>query len=403
MSPYLIVALLCLVFQAFFAMMEMSIVSFNRVRLQYFLVKGGKKAKWISRMLLDPTRLFATTLMGVNTSLLIGSECSRQIYASYGLDPDLAPITQIIIVLIFAELAPLFAARRHPESVAMLGIGPLYFLSMLMRPFTWVLSQVLTIIDLIFGKEKGHAPFISKEELQKAIESLDEKHTVSEKEEFNHLINAIFSLKSRTPRDFMTPIDQVEMIPTGTKIKDIKRLIRDKNVEHLPVYYHQRHTIVGIISVRNLLKANDEARCDLYMQEGWFVSESELVFKVIEQFRKNGQPLAIVVDATGLSIGVVHLDQILQAMFLEEIAINRDTHVMIDRSFDPFAEIRKVNGQFDLDLPLEYGETLVELMESLLHKRPVNKESARIKNLELIYLEGDFLGDSHILIRTILL
>lgn len=402
MNLFLIFTLICLIFQAFFAMMEMAIVSFNRVRLQYFLVRGGKKAKWISKMLLDPTRLFATTLVGVNTALQIGSECSRRAYAFYGLDPDYAPMTQIILVLIFAELAPLFAARRHPESVAMLGIGPLYFLSTMMRPFTWGLSQILSMIDRIFKKEKGHAPFISKEELQKAIESLDEKHAVSEREEFNHLVSAIFSLKSRTPRDFMTPIDQVSMLSTGTKIKDIKRLIRDKNIEHLPVYYHQRHTIVGIISTRNLLKANDEARCDLYMQDAWFVPEVESVFKVIEQFRKNGQPLAVVVDSTGLSIGVVHLDEILQAMFLSEKELGALGHVMVDRSFDPFSEVSKVNQQFDLDLPTEYGDTLIEMMEEVLKKRPISNDSIRIKNLEIVFKEGDFMGDSRVHIRTII-
>ena len=30
----------------------------------------------------------------------------------------------VVIVLIFAELAPMFAARRYAENVAMLGIGP---------------------------------------------------------------------------------------------------------------------------------------------------------------------------------------------------------------------------------------------------------------------------------------
>jgi len=380
MNFFLVLTILCLVFQAFFAMMEMAIVSFNRVRLQYYLVRGSKKAKWISRMLFDPTRLFATTLVGVNTALQIGSECSRRFYASNGLDPDLAPVTQILFVLLFAELAPLFAARRHPESVAMLGIGPLYLLSYLMRPLTWFLGKLLELIDFFFKQ----------------------KHAVSEKEEFNHLIHAIFRLKSRTPRDFMTPIDGVEMIPTGTRIKDIKRLIKDKNIEHLPVYYHQRHTIVGIISTRNLLKASDDARCDLYMQDGWFVAENESVFKVIEGFRKNGQPLAIVVDATGLSVGVVHLDQILQEMFLSEKELGTHGHILIDRSFDLYAEIDKVNAQFDLDLPKEYGETLIEFMEEVLKRRPQSSESIRFKNLELIYKEGDFLGDARVHIRTIL-
>lgn len=402
MNLFLALTIICLVVQAFFAMMEMAIVSLNRVRLQYYLVEGDKRALWISRMLQDPTRLFATTLIGVNTALQIGSECSRQFYISMDLDPDLAPLTQIVIVLIFAELAPLFAARRHSESVSMIGIAPLYLLSILMAPFTFLLGRGIQLLDQLFGKEKRHAPFISKEELQKAIESLDEKHVSVEEEDFNHLVHSIFSLKAKTPRDFMTPLDQVLMIPTGTKIRDLKRLLRDQNIEHLPVYYHQRHTIVGIVSTRNLLKSNDDSKCDAYMTDGWFVLESESVFKVIDQFKKNGQPLAIIVNSAGMSLGVVHLDQILQSMFLEEKGIQNIAHVMIDRSFDVHADINKLNQQFDLDLPLDYGDTLLELLEGVLGKSAANKDSVRMKNVEITMYQGEFMGETKVHIRTIL-
>jgi Mg2+/Co2+ transporter CorB len=75
---------------------------------------------------------------------------------------------------------------------------------------------------------------------------------------------------------------------------------------------------------------------------------------------------------------------------------------MVDRSFDPFSEILKVNQQFDLELPTEYGDTLVEMMEEVLKKRPVANDSIRIKNLEIVFKEGDFMGDSRVHIRTII-
>jgi Mg2+/Co2+ transporter CorB len=89
-------------------------------------------------------------------------------------------------------------------------------------------------------------------------------------------------------------------------------------------------------------------------------------------------------------------------MFLSEKELGPHGHIMIDRSFDLYAEIDKVNAQFDLDLPKEYGETLIEFMEEVLKRRPHSSESIRFKNLELIYKEGDFLGDARVHIRTIL-
>jgi Mg2+/Co2+ transporter CorB len=138
------------------------------------------------------------------------------------------------------------------------------------------------------------------------------------------------------------------------------------------------------------------------MQDAWFIPENESLFKVIEGFRKNGQPLAIVVDITGLSVGVIHLDQILQAMFLSEKDLGAIGHILIDRSFDPYKEVSKINLEFNLDLPIEYGDTLIEMMEEILRHRPHTNEIVRLKNLELTYKEGDLLGDSRVHIRTIL-
>src|SRR5580658_9565833 len=118
---YLFFIIICLIVQGFFAMIEMACVSFNKVRLQYYVSKGKKRALWLSFLLHHPAYLFGTTLIGVNTALVIGSEYSRRFYDAMGLSPDLAPLSQIVIVLIFAEISPMFAGRRYAEHVAMLG------------------------------------------------------------------------------------------------------------------------------------------------------------------------------------------------------------------------------------------------------------------------------------------
>ena len=126
---FLMLLIVSLVIQGFYSMLEMACVSFNRVRLQYYVSQKNRRAMWLSYLLNNPTRLFGTTLIGVNTAMQFGSECARRFYASLHVSPDWAPLSQVIIVLIFAELAPMFAARRFAENVAMLGIPIIYITS----------------------------------------------------------------------------------------------------------------------------------------------------------------------------------------------------------------------------------------------------------------------------------
>ena len=112
MKTYLFLTLLSVAVQALFAFFEMACVSFNKVRLQYYVSIRSRRAIWINYLLKRPSRLFGTTLIGITASLVVGSECSRRFYESIALDPDWAPLTQVPLVVIFGELAPMFAARR---------------------------------------------------------------------------------------------------------------------------------------------------------------------------------------------------------------------------------------------------------------------------------------------------
>ncbi|AHK63078.1 hypothetical protein M832_02090 [Chlamydia avium 10DC88] len=137
--------LLCIIFQGFYSMMEMACVSFNRVRLQYYLTKNHKKARYINFLIRRPYRLFSTVMLGVNISLQIGSESSRNCYKVMGLSPDYAPLTQIILVVIFAELLPLTISRKIPEKLALWGASILYYSHYIFYP----------LIQLIGGLTEG--------------------------------------------------------------------------------------------------------------------------------------------------------------------------------------------------------------------------------------------------------
>src|SRR3990167_4141710 len=119
---WLILTFLCIALQSLFAMLEMASVSFNKMRLQYYVTKGNRCAQMLASLLQNPSRLFGTTLLIVNFAMQVGSECSRRYYGSMGINPNWAPLTQVFLVLVFAELSPLLAARNYAENVIMLGM-----------------------------------------------------------------------------------------------------------------------------------------------------------------------------------------------------------------------------------------------------------------------------------------
>ena len=58
---FLVLIIVCLSVQGFYAMLEMACVSFNKVRLQYFVSKNHMRARWLNFLLHHPARLFGTT------------------------------------------------------------------------------------------------------------------------------------------------------------------------------------------------------------------------------------------------------------------------------------------------------------------------------------------------------
>ena len=132
-----LLTLFCIMTEGFYSSLEMALVSFNKVRLQYYIGKGNQRAKWINWLLHHPSRLFGTTLLGVNIAMQLGSECSRRLYTAMDLQADLAPLTQVFLVLIFAELAPIFAARRYSEHMSLLGVPLIYISARVMAPVIW--------------------------------------------------------------------------------------------------------------------------------------------------------------------------------------------------------------------------------------------------------------------------
>lgn len=384
-------------------MLEMASLSFNRVRLQFYISQGNKRAKWLSLLLNNPTRLFGTTLIGVNATMQFGSECARRFYSSLELSPDWAPVSQIFIVLIFAELAPMFAARRYAENVVMLGIPFLYLTSFILRPVIFALDLLCRFINFLFGVKSRSGLYLSREELQKAIEKRDD----SSDEKLDPILMNIFSLKSKTAKDLMDPISEMKSIPSENTIGDLKALLGLQARPFIPVYHKNLKNIVAIAYPRDLIRHPDDTRLRAYCRSPWFITEKNSVLEIMKEFRRNNQSLAIVLNNQGQAVGTLTLDAVVDEIFghrndwisFGEYAPGKGK-VSVDRSFTGDTLVSEVNKWFSIEIPAKGDETLEDLMEEQLGHRPDRHDTVRVGNFELSVEETSLIAGRTILIRS---
>jgi|JI9StandDraft_1071089.scaffolds.fasta_scaffold09623_2 putative hemolysin len=400
---FLILSVGCILFQAYFTMMEMALVSYNRIRLQFYISQGDKKALTLEKLLLRPTYLFGTTLIGVNFFLILGSESSRHFFGLIGFDPGWAIIPQIFIVVIFAELAPLFAARIYAEHVVRLGITPIAFLSKLLTPFIWVIDKICRFVDWLFRSPQPSNNYLTREELQSAIEVKETRYLIKGREEIDTLVNNIFGLRAKSPASLMTPLAKVPMVSYTATARSVKALLEKKYEAYLPLYYEKEENIFGILYTRDLLRLDDESFVRDVARSAWFITEKNSSLQVLKQFRWNNQPLAVVLDDNGEATGILTLEGLIEEIFqntLHPEIVQLKPSIIIDRSFPSDTSIAVINNSFGILLP-KPDSTLEELMREGLQYAPKKLDSLIIASFELTLEESPFLGEKTIRVRSL--
>jgi len=401
---YLIIIILCLVFQAFFVMQEMACVSFNKVRLQYFLSIGSKRAKWLNQLLMTPANLYGSVLILANTALLLGSESARRLYESLGLAPDLA-ITQALFVLIFAEMAPMFAARRHPEQIAMMGAPFLFTFSKLLYPIIKFLEFLCTLINKLFGVETKTAFYLSRDEIQKILEERDDLNQEGQNQEFNSVVSGIFSIKTRFAKDIMIPINRCQLAPINLSISALRQILERDYVAYIPVFLRNNHNIIGVVYPRDLILVDDQAIVKDHMRPAWFITENQSLLSILKQFRQNNQTVAIVLDKTGSASGLLTLDALIDSIFAKSDDWNSlEPHgmgqVFLEKTFDADMTLEQFNEIYGLKLSCEGAKTFADVFTKLLGHIANKGDVVRLDNFEMIVQESGIRGPKSILIRT---
>lgn len=367
----ILVIIILILLNAFFAAAEIAFISLNDAKIDLQAKQGNKKAKKIKEMLVNPSKFLATIQIGITLAGFLSSAFASETFAS-----ELAPILNkwipaisltawnniaIIVItiilsyftLIFGELVPKRLAMKNSEKIAFASIGIIKTISVITSPFVKFLTFSTNIVSKLFGVSEGEEETVTEEEIRMMIDVGKEKGTIDEEEK--NMLNNVFEFNDKVVSEIMIPRTEIFALDMNMSIAEvIEELSEDLRYSRVPVYDEKIDKIKGIVYIKDILLStkNKNTKIKNLMKEVFFVSETKPVNELFEELRKNRKQIAIVIDEYGGTSGIVTMEDI-----LEEI---------VGDIYDEYDKVEKLIDQIDENTFVLNGKLAIYEVEDVL-------------------------------------
>ena len=315
------VVLTCLAGQAFFSGSEMAMVSADREALQTRAAGGDYGAELSLTLLEREDRLLGTCLIGTNLTLVTATTLVAMVLGWWHVELGLgAALVYTPVALIFGETLSKTVFQFHATRLAPLVSRPLRVAQVVFMPALAVVGVWSTALDALLGRGKREP--VRREEIVDLLGDGGDGGEIDDEE--RRLIRNVFVLSETPVDEVMTPLVDLMAVPLDANVASATRIAGETGHSRLPVYEERIDNIVGLVHVRALLFEDDpEAPIAPMMEPVTFVPESKRVDDLLTEMRQRRDPLAVVVDEYGGSVGLVTIEDLLEEV-IGEIRDERD-------------------------------------------------------------------------------
>ena len=352
----------------------------NRYRLKALAEQGHRGARLAQYLLARPDRLLGTILLGNNAANIAASGVTTLI--ALRLFGDLAVAIAggilILVILIFAEVAPKTMAATYPERIALPAAYVLYVLAKAAHPIVWFVNQLSGAFLALFGMRAGtKSDSLSPEELRVAV--LESGARIQKPHQ--KMLLRILELDKISVEDVMLPRSEIEAVDIDDDWELIHNQLATSHHTRLPVYQGSLDNIIGILHLRKVLHLSQTSgfgkeQLKQIMRKPYFVPEGTKITRHLLDLQNKRRTLSLVVDEYGDIKGLVTMEEVLEEIvgeftanipgFSDEIQAQPDGSYLVRGN----ANIRELNRRMAWALPQDGPKTLNGLILEYLEAIP---------------------------------
>lgn len=396
---------LLLVVSAFFSACEIAFASVNVLRLKTRAEnEESVSVKVATKIAEDYENTLGAILIGNNLANNAASAIATVIVIGlFGSDAYawVATVVMTLLVLIFGEIIPKVLAKRFAEKFSVFIAIPLYALSVILRPISWVMIIIIRLFSRMFGIKETDTDSVSEEDLENIIDIVETEGVLDE-EQCDLLQNAL-DFDEVLAYEIITPRVDMEALNIRDPYEVNVKKILESTYSRIPVYEETPDNIIGILHLNHAYKAlMDEERISIrkMMLPVTFVHMTMPLDDVLEKMKEVQSHMVVVLDEYGGTMGILTMEDVLEQLVGEiwdetdeiesEFVCIDDTHfeasgdMRIYDFFDEFDIDVDEDEEFDID-----NSTVGGWVTSMLDGEYEEKDSFKFENLNITVLEAD--------------
>jgi putative hemolysin len=313
------------------AMSEIALVTARKSRLQRLAEDGDTAAALAMRLGEEPTQFLSTVQIGITAIGILNGIVGEATLAgplaemlqNLGLEEKASArgATTIVVVgityctIVFGELVPKRLAQFNAEGIARFMARPISALAKLSRPFVYLLSLSTDGILRLIGRKELSSADLTEEDIHAMLAEGSQTGLIEKHE--HQMVRNVFRLDDRQIASLMTPRSEIIYLDLEQPFeKSLEELVNSDH-SRFPVCRGGMHDLLGIITAKRLLKQRlkgESADVGEYLQPAVYVPESLTGMKLLAQFRESGVQMVFVVDEYGEILGLITLQDVLEAL-----------------------------------------------------------------------------------------
>jgi CBS domain containing-hemolysin-like protein len=314
------------VLNAFFVAAEFALVAVRKTRVEEMVRQGIAQAQTVQAAVANLDRSIAATQLGITlASIALGwvgepalSRLLEPLLPEAWAKPVAVVVAFVLITflhVVFGELIPKTLALQTPDRTSLLVAAPLNVFSRLARPFILTTNSAgAALLRWLGYQPAGTEEMVhSVDELDLLIDDTQEAGVLTPQQA--EVVHKVFHLSDKRVRECMVPRDQMATLELHLSPDRVLGEVRKGAHTRMPVYEGALDNIVGVVNTKDLVYLiclKGVVVLEGALNPPLFLKPDETVADVLQLFRAQRRPLALVRDEQGSILGLITLEDVLE-------------------------------------------------------------------------------------------
>ncbi len=353
-----------LIGSAFFSGSEAVLMTIPQDRVKQLIEDNEKKYKNLEFLLNKPNELLTTILIGNNLVNVFLGALTTTIAMKLFQSNVIAIATGVTttLILIFGEVFPKTFARSSAERLVVPLLFILKFFYYLFSPAVFFITFLL---ESFLGKNaKINERLVTQNDIEFMVNQAEEEKSIDSKQ--IDMLNSVLEFPMIKVKDAMVPRTKVNGIQINSNFNEVIAAVREHSHTRYPIFEDNLDSPVGFLHVKDLAFVDEEERENFnlkkYIKDPFYVYESMKIHAVFDHMNKNKVHLALVKDESGLVVGIITLEDIMEEIFgeildehdTEEADLPTANHIIgpDGLTVSGVISLRDLYNEYDIKIPL---------------------------------------------------